>query len=129
MTSLVATDASARIRERKLTLVAADLAGFTRSPARYEALELAALLDDFYRRASTTLRAPGGRVVKFMGDACFAVIPRGALRTTRSTRRSRSSRTSSARAARGWGYRSAPTCTSPCRRGESDPETPPLLSD
>ena len=63
-----------RIRERKLTLVSVDLAGYTRAAARYEALELCSLLDDYYRRVAGEITRHGGRVVKFMGDACFAVF-------------------------------------------------------
>jgi class 3 adenylate cyclase len=76
MTEIISSaDASARIRERKLTLVNVDLAGYTRAATKYEALELAAVLDEYYRRTAQTLCAHGGRVVKFMGDACFAVFP------------------------------------------------------
>lgn len=67
-------NSSARIREVKLALVALDLAGFTRTAMSYEALELATRLDDFYCRAATAITRRGGRVVKFMGDACFAVF-------------------------------------------------------
>jgi class 3 adenylate cyclase len=36
-------------------------------------LELAAVIDDFYRRVGALVRASGGRIVKFMGDAFLAV--------------------------------------------------------
>jgi adenylate cyclase len=68
------TTTSARIREVKLALVALDLAGYTRAAMHYEALELATRLDDFYCRSAATIARHGGRVVKFMGDACFAVF-------------------------------------------------------
>jgi len=62
-------------RETKLVLVSADLAGYRRAVASLGALEVAELLDDWYRRAARVLRGHGGRVVKYMGDACLAVFP------------------------------------------------------
>jgi len=63
---------------RKLTLFAADLAGYTRGVAEMDALELARFLDGYYRLCGGEVRARGGRVVKFMGDACFATFPEDA---------------------------------------------------
>jgi adenylate cyclase len=62
------------IRERRLVLIAVDLAGFARGTAAVESLRLAEFLDAFYCIVSDAIRAHGGRVVKFMGDACFAVF-------------------------------------------------------
>jgi adenylate cyclase len=62
-------------RETKLVLVVADLAGYARATASLDALAVAALLDDWYRRASPIVRARGGRVVKYIGDACLATFP------------------------------------------------------
>jgi class 3 adenylate cyclase len=62
-------------RETKLVLVVADLAGYARAISNLEALGVAALLDDWYRRTSRIVRAHGGRVVKWIGDACLATFP------------------------------------------------------
>jgi class 3 adenylate cyclase len=62
-------------RETKLVLVAADLAGYARAMASLEALAVGALLDDWYRRSSRIVRAHGGRIVKYIGDACLATFP------------------------------------------------------
>jgi adenylate cyclase len=62
-------------RESKLVLCATDLAGWARATAARDALSLAAFLDDWYRRCGAVLRPRGGRIVKFMGDGCFAVFP------------------------------------------------------
>jgi adenylate cyclase len=63
------------LRERRLALVAIDLAGFTRGVAAVEALRLAEFLDVYYRLVSRAIHQHGGRIVKFMGDGCFAVFP------------------------------------------------------
>jgi class 3 adenylate cyclase len=62
-------------RETELALLVADLAGFARATAGLEATRVAAFADDWYRSCATTVRAAGGRVVKYMGDACLAVFP------------------------------------------------------
>lgn len=59
----------------KLALVATDMAGFTRFGVHHDALEIAALLDRYYAAVTEILVAHGGRVVKFMGDGCFAAFP------------------------------------------------------
>lgn len=62
-------------RETKLVLFSADLAGFARATAGLDAAATAAFLDSWYRGCASVVRARGGRVVKFMGDSCFAVFP------------------------------------------------------
>lgn len=62
-------------RETKLVLISASLAGYARATADLEALAVAAFLDDWYRQCAQTIRARGGRVVKFMGDGCLAAFP------------------------------------------------------
>ncbi len=62
------------IRERELTLLLIDLAGYTRGVAQMDAVPLARFLDGFYRVCAAAIVARAGRVVKFMGDACFAVF-------------------------------------------------------
>ncbi|HWO23437.1 MAG TPA: adenylate/guanylate cyclase domain-containing protein [Kofleriaceae bacterium] len=65
-------------QETKLVLLAADLAGFTRAAEQLAPLEVAALLDGWYRAIEAILGRHGGRVVKYMGDGCFATFPAGA---------------------------------------------------
>jgi class 3 adenylate cyclase len=60
--------------ERKLVLLLADLAGYTRAAERAEAVELATFLDRYYHRCDEVIRRHGGRIVKFMGDGCLAVF-------------------------------------------------------
>jgi adenylate cyclase len=64
-----------RFRETTRVLLAADLAGFTRAVAALDPVALARFLDAYYARAGDAVARHGGRVVKFMGDACFAVFP------------------------------------------------------
>src|SRR6185503_14055726 len=66
---------ASQFQEIRLVLAGIDLAGFTRAAARLSALEVAALLDRHYAACSEVVTAAGGRVVKFMGDGCFAVFP------------------------------------------------------
>jgi adenylate cyclase len=74
-------------REANLVLLAVDLAGFTRATANLGALAVAAFLDDWYRLCGTTIRARGGRVVKFMGDGCLATFPEAASQSAADTAR------------------------------------------
>ena len=60
--------------ERELALLTVDLTGFTRAAATARALDLATFLDTYYRLCSAAVIRHHGRVVKFMGDACFAVF-------------------------------------------------------
>ena len=61
--------------ETKLVLLAADLAGYTRAATHEDALAIAGFLDPWYRACADVLRARGGRIVKYMGDAVLAVFP------------------------------------------------------
>jgi adenylate cyclase len=63
------------MKETKLVLLAADLAGYTKACAHLEALSIAQFLDRWYRQASPIITSRGGRVVKFIGDGMFAVFP------------------------------------------------------
>lgn len=63
------------IEEKKLALFSADLAGYTRATAHLDALSVAAYLDEWYRHCGDAIRPRGGRIIKFMGDGCFAVFP------------------------------------------------------
>ncbi len=60
--------------EVRRTLVALDLTGFTKAAARASALELASFLDRYYAACSDAVARARGRVVKFMGDGCFAIF-------------------------------------------------------
>jgi adenylate cyclase len=62
-------------RETELVLFTADLAGYARATAGMPPLEVAALLEGWYREVEAILGGRGGRVVKFMGDACLATFP------------------------------------------------------
>jgi adenylate cyclase len=60
--------------ERQLALLNADLTGFTRAAQSTRAVDLAAFLDGYYRLCALVVTRHHGRIVKFMGDACFAVF-------------------------------------------------------
>jgi adenylate cyclase len=68
------------MKEVTRCLLAADLAGFARASADRPPLEIAAFLDDWYRRCAPIITSRGGRIVKFMGDAVLAVFPEDAAR-------------------------------------------------
>jgi len=63
------------IQETKLVLWVSDLAGFARATGSLDAMSLASFCDEWYRACGSKVRSAGGRVVKFMGDACFATFP------------------------------------------------------
>jgi adenylate cyclase len=60
--------------ERELALLTVDLTGFTRAAQSTRAVDLAAFLDTYYRLCALVVTRHHGRIVKFMGDACFAVF-------------------------------------------------------
>jgi adenylate cyclase len=66
--------ALAELTERRLVMVMVDLAGFSRAIAPLSSMQLALLVDDFYRLMAERIEASGGRVVKFVGDGCLAVF-------------------------------------------------------
>lgn len=66
------------MKETKLCLLSADLAGFARACANQDALSIAQFLDGWYRRCAPIITSRGGRIVKFMGDAVLAVFPEDA---------------------------------------------------
>ena len=65
--------ASVTMRERSLVLVLVDLARFTQAIAGRSLQEITELVDAFYRLAGTVIPQHRGRIVKFVGDGCFAV--------------------------------------------------------
>ena len=66
--------ASVEMRERPLVIVLVDLARFTQAIAGRSLEELVTVVDAFYRVAGTVIPDHGGRVVKYIGDACLAVF-------------------------------------------------------
>jgi class 3 adenylate cyclase len=62
------------LSERRLVLVMVDLAGFTKAIAPLSSMQLAELVDDFYRLMADVVASHGGRVIKFVGDGCLAVF-------------------------------------------------------
>ena len=68
-------DDGAQPRLRKLVVIAADLAGFTRYVGRTDALAVADWLDRHYRAVDDAVGRHGGRVVKYIGDGVLAVFP------------------------------------------------------
>jgi adenylate cyclase len=62
------------LSERRLVMVMVDLAGFTKAIAPLSSMQLAQLVDDFYRLMGEAVEANGGRVVKFVGDGCLSVF-------------------------------------------------------
>ncbi len=62
------------LSERRLAMVMVDLAGFTKAIAPLTSMQLAQLVDDFYRLMAEAIESSGGRVVKFVGDGCLAVF-------------------------------------------------------
>jgi len=61
--------------EDRRVLMLADLVGYQRLTRGRPDLEIWALLDDFARLAHSHVAAAGGRVIKYLGDACFADFP------------------------------------------------------
>ena len=72
--STPATAARATLTERRLVMVMVDLAGFTKAIAPLSSMQLAELVDDFYRLMADIVASHGGRVIKFVGDGCLAVF-------------------------------------------------------
>jgi adenylate cyclase len=65
--------------EVSLLIAFLDLSRFMAQSQRSDDLDVAETLDAFYERASAAVRAGGGRVVKFMGDAALVVFPEAAV--------------------------------------------------
>jgi class 3 adenylate cyclase len=63
-----------RFRERKLVLLVIDLAGTSRAVASFDAVRLAEFTSAFFAICGEAVAAHGGRVVKYLGDGCFAVF-------------------------------------------------------
>lgn len=61
--------------ERQLIVVVIDLAHFVHAVRGMGAIEIAELVDRYYREVGERVDAAGGRVVKYLGDAVLAVFP------------------------------------------------------
>jgi class 3 adenylate cyclase len=66
---------STALRELRRVLLFADLTGYMRAGSQLDALQLAEALARLYASWQRSVTDSGGRVVKFMGDACLAVFP------------------------------------------------------
>ena len=76
--SSVHPDVSRAPREvtlEKRVIVVYDLASFTRAAQGRDAIEVWAFLEDYYALCGDLIGGAGGRVVKFVGDACLAIFP------------------------------------------------------
>ena len=75
-----------RREERKvITVLFADLAGFTGKAERLDPEDVRAMLSPYYARLRERLEAFGGTVEKFIGDAVVGLFgPRSPTRMTRS---------------------------------------------
>lgn len=62
-----------KLETRVLALL--DLTGYTRFCESGDEFQVAGFLREFYRLCRREVGSRGGRVVKFMGDACFASFP------------------------------------------------------
>ena len=72
---MAVSDASPRsFTERKLVLFVVDLAGTSRAVARLDAERIAELINAFFTVCAAAVESNGGRVVKYLGDGCFAVF-------------------------------------------------------
>ena len=65
---------SAFEERRVITVVFADLVGFTSRAERMDPEDLRSILDPYYRRLRAELEAHGGTVEKFIGDAVMGVF-------------------------------------------------------
>lgn len=65
---------SATFTAKELTVLLADLRGFTSFSERYSATVVLELLNEFLMRMSEVVAANGGRIEKFMGDSVMAVF-------------------------------------------------------
>ncbi|BCM93417.1 adenylate cyclase 1 [Abditibacteriota bacterium] len=63
------------IERKKLTICFCDLVGFTKMSTRLEPKDIASLLNDHFARLFNIVRAHGGTIDKFIGDAMLAYFP------------------------------------------------------
>ena len=67
-------DQPSSFTQRKLAMLLVDLAGYAKTVRSRGDLETAAFLDIYYRLCHGVIARHGGRIVKFMGDACMAAF-------------------------------------------------------
>ena len=73
--ALTASPIKSAFEERRdITVVFADLVGFTSRAERMDPEDLRSILDPYYRRLRAELEAHGGTVEKFIGDAVMGVF-------------------------------------------------------
>jgi class 3 adenylate cyclase len=65
---------SAREERRIVTLLFADMAGFTARAERLDPEDVRSILDRYYARLRAEIEAFGGTVEKFIGDAVVAIF-------------------------------------------------------
>ncbi|HEY2202000.1 MAG TPA: adenylate/guanylate cyclase domain-containing protein, partial [Solirubrobacteraceae bacterium] len=71
---LAAGPVSAREERRIVTVLFADMAGFTARAERLDPEDVRAILDRYYSRLSAEIEVFGGTVEKFIGDAVVAIF-------------------------------------------------------
>ena len=64
-----------RFTEELLLVAFADLTRYAVQIDRLDDLDVAAIMADYYELVGRSVRAAGGRIVKFMGDAAVVVFP------------------------------------------------------
>ncbi len=63
------------LRPTKPIMLLADVLGFRRSFRAHDDMTMARFIDRFYALCAGTVESHGGRIVKFIGDACHATFP------------------------------------------------------
>ena len=63
------------LEREKLTICFCDIVGFTKMSARLQPTDIASLLNDHFARLFNIVRAHGGTIDKFIGDAMLAYFP------------------------------------------------------
>ena len=85
--ALVGAEEAPRQERKVVTVLFADLVGFTSRVERMDPEDVRELLSPYYARLRGELKHFGGTVEKFIGDAVMALFgARGLTRTTRSAR-------------------------------------------
>src|SRR4029079_9552216 len=73
--ALISARVKSAFEERRvISVVFADLVGFTSRAAQMDPEDLRSILDPYYRQSRARLEAHGGTVEKFIGDAVMAVF-------------------------------------------------------
>jgi adenylate cyclase len=83
MRTIVLPRQSVPIKTVRVTLLVADLKGYTALSATLQAAELAEVLSEWYRRCRSALADYGATIDKFIGDCVFAYWPSEDMATRR----------------------------------------------